>query len=626
MKTKLSSLLIAPMLAAGAAAYAQCPVTITSSNGCAPTTLTVNAGFPVASITWILNGNPVQTYNATWDPNGITVAGGNGSGSNANQLSTPWFGNIDTFGNIIIADNGNYRVQKWAPGATTGTTVAGGNGAGSNDNQLTDVRGAFGLTDGTVFASDQENNRIMKWLPGATTGVVVAGGNGFGANADQLANQYCVVVDDTGNLYIGDWSNNRIQKWAPGATTGITVAGGNGAGNAPDQLNNPYGVYVDDSGNVYAMDVINNRVQKWAPGATSGTTVAGGNGYGTALNKMAFPFGVYVDKLGDVYVSDQGNNRITLWTPGATTGVLVAGGNGQGNAANQLNVPNGVWMDDTGNVYAADGNNSRVQKYKVSIVDTYNVVTQGTYTVIITGFNGCRDTIVYTPGIDATVAAGGPTTFCQGDTVKLHAPQGTGYTYQWTMNSGNISGATDSTYTAMASGTYAVNISNGGCSGISQNITVTVNPAPVPVITNTGGVLSVASGFATYQWYLNGSAITGATTNSYTSTGNGSYLVTVTNANGCSGSATLSLAVGSVNATAAINLYPNPANGVIYIANAPNVNHVSLSNMDGREVKAADNVNQLDLGQLPDNVYMIKIYGKDGQLLKIDKIIKTTNK
>ena len=43
---------------------------------------------------------------------------------------------MDASGNVYVADINNYRVQRWAPGATSGVTVAGGNGSGSAANQL----------------------------------------------------------------------------------------------------------------------------------------------------------------------------------------------------------------------------------------------------------------------------------------------------------------------------------------------------------------------------------------------------------------------------------------------------------------------------------------------------------
>ena len=68
--------------------------------------------------------------------NGITVAGGNGSGSNLSELNAPW--DIYVYDNetIYVADNGNHRIMKWKSGETSGQIVADGNGPGNRTDQL----------------------------------------------------------------------------------------------------------------------------------------------------------------------------------------------------------------------------------------------------------------------------------------------------------------------------------------------------------------------------------------------------------------------------------------------------------------------------------------------------------
>ena len=99
-------------------------------------------------------------------------------------------------------------------------TVAGGNGYGSAAKQLTLPYGIFVDPAGNVYVADRDNNRVQKWAPGATEGVTVAGGNGMGSGPNQLFNPYGIAVDAAGNIYIADSGNDRVQKWAPGATSG----------------------------------------------------------------------------------------------------------------------------------------------------------------------------------------------------------------------------------------------------------------------------------------------------------------------------------------------------------------------------------------------------------------------
>ena len=247
--------------------------------------------------------------------------------------------------------------------ATSGLTVAGGNGAGSAANQLALPLNVAVDADGNVYVADASNDRVQKWAPGASSGVTVAGGNGAGSAANQLFGPGFLAVDADGNVYVTDGNNNRVQEWAPGASYGVTVAGGNGRGSAANQLADPRGVAVDADGNLYVADAFNQRVQKWAPGASSGVTVAGGNGLGSAANQLFTPSGVAVDADGNVYLGDTGNNRVQEWAPGASSGVTVAGGNGAGSAANQLFNPVGVAVDASGNIFVADFLNYRVQEW-----------------------------------------------------------------------------------------------------------------------------------------------------------------------------------------------------------------------------------------------------------------------
>jgi hypothetical protein len=294
---------------------------------------------------------------------GTTVAGGNGYGSDPNQLSEASGVALDDAGNLYVADYTNYRIQRWAPGATVGVTVAGGNGQGSDANQLSLAADVALDGAGNIYVADTINQRVQRWAPGGTVGVTVAGGNGEGSGADQFSTPLGLSVDAAGNVYVADLYNHRVQRWAVGATTGVTVAGGNGDGNGAAQLAYPWGVDVDGSGNVYVADTLNDRVQRWAPGATSGVTVAGGNGAGTGSRQLEDPQGVDVDDRGDLYVADATNERVQLWEHGATFGRTVAGGHGTGSGANQLHYPRRAVVDGSGYLYVADSANFRVQRW-----------------------------------------------------------------------------------------------------------------------------------------------------------------------------------------------------------------------------------------------------------------------
>lgn len=182
---------------------------------------------------------------------------------------------------------------------------------------------------------------------------------------------------------------------------------------------------------------------------------------------------------------------------------------------------------------------------------TYTAKTTGNYTVNVTD-NGCRGlsnviAVTVDPIPNATVTVSSSTVICSGDSLKLTAPNNAANTYQWMRNGTNITGATTNIYYAHTAGTYTVFITRNGCSAISNGITVTVNPTPAPVIVTSGSnavcagdsvLLTTQSGAGySYQWLLGGTAITGATSETFYAKTQGSYTVTIS-ALGCSGTST----------------------------------------------------------------------------------------
>jgi hypothetical protein len=236
-----------------------------------------------------------------------------------------------------------------------------------------------------------------------------------------------------------------------------------------------------------------------------------------------------------------------------------------------------------------------------------------------------------TSGGAASITTFSSTTFCQGGSVGLFANTGTGYTYQWKLNGSNISGATQSSYVATQSGSYTVTLGGAG-SGTSSPVNVTVNSLPaVPVVTRTGNVLSTGA-YTTYQWYRNGTLISGATQSSYTVTQTGGYSVRVTNSGGCADTSaalqvnSLATSVAQLNAeNNVVSIYPNPAYHTSYISTSTELNNAEISvyGIDGKLVYHSavgtwnkDQQIPLTLGT---GFYVVKV--QSGAYQQIDKLI-----
>lgn len=139
-------------------------------------------------------------------------------------------------------------------------------------------------------------------------------------------------------------------------------------------------------------------------------------------------------------------------------------------------------------------------------------------------------------------------TLCPNENYPLSAtivPAGT-YNYQWYKDNAIIPGANTINYTPVSSGAYYLGINNGTCIGQSATTNIVFQNIPVPLVTVNGSNsicandsvrLSVPSTTYAIQWSRNGTAITGATTNSYFAKTAGNYTVRIysTTVAGCQG-------------------------------------------------------------------------------------------
>jgi PKD repeat protein len=198
--------------------------------------------------------------------------------------------------------------------------------------------------------------------------------------------------------------------------------------------------------------------------------------------------------------------------------------------------------------------------YSVTLTATN---ANGSNTKTVTGFITVNNTVNQT----ATIAAS-KTNICSNETVIFNfsgTNNGSLPTITWLKNGVNVGAGSTITMVGLqngdviraqvTAGTSALCIGNNVA--LSNAITMNVTPTPPqPTITQIGGDLfsSAPSG---NQWYLDGTAIPGATGNSYHPLVNGNYSVQVT-INGCM--STLSNGI-LLKIEGISNIYPLPNNG-----------------------------------------------------------------
>ena len=145
------------------------------------------------------------------------------------------------------------------------------------------------------------------------------------------------------------------------------------------------------------------------------------------------------------------------------------------------------------------------------------------------------------------------TTFCSGGNVILNTITGTGLTYQWQVGGVDISGATNSSYTASAAGSYKVRVYLTSCDSLSPAVVVTVNTTPTAgTITGTtstcvGSTTTLSDATAGGVWSSTATGIaTVSTTGVVTGVAAGTATISYTVTNAC-GSASTSTSV-TINA------------------------------------------------------------------------------
>jgi hypothetical protein len=262
---------------------------------------------------------------------------------------------------------------------------------------------------------------------------------------------------------------------------------------------------------------------------------------------------------------------------------------------------------------------------------SYTATQSGHYTLKITDANCSGESLEITVSVLPTplalISVLGDTVFCSGDEVILAAPQGMGYTYQWIKDGIDIAGATLATLHVVQGGSYQVAVSTANaaaCQALSSTKNITVFPVPVVPIMMTNNTFNTYDFYTSYQWYLNGNPISGANSYVYQPVQNGTYKVSVVDANGCSNTSPdrdfISNGIGTVSLDG-ITIYPNPASDQIGIDALIPVN-IKLLSTDGKIVLEQSKVQVVNIAQLADGVYLLRITDAHNNLLKVERVVK----
>ncbi len=296
----------------------------------------------------------------------------------------------------------------------------------------------------------------------------------------------------------------------------------------------------------------------------------------------------------------------------------------------------GSWTINPGNIMGS------------GISDTLHGLTTGSYTFTVAASAGCVSgpsayvVIDFPPAATlAPVIQSIVQTTCEETTgsVELTSlPAG-----DWVVNPGNITGGTINTSIAgLAPGTYYYTVTNSlGCVS-AASAAVIINPQPIPPIVSLGSdlilcadetvTLDAGNPGANYFWNENATTTQLITIDS-SGHGTSSFPVWVTVNNGCFASDTIIITFDPCTGideteSAAVSVYPNPTDGLVYISTAGNSSlMVQLINNEGsvlysgpaNELRGTTEVRELDLSSYATGLYFIRL--SSNSTVKVIKIV-----
>jgi hypothetical protein len=492
-----------------------------------------------------------------------------GTSSNA-TFYKPYGIAVDSSGNTYVADSYNYCVRKITPAGIT-STIAGTPSISGNVNgigtsaQFGQLAGIAIDLSGNIFVSDLTYNTLRKITLSGTTYTVSTL-----VNQTQGLNQPIgLALDSLGNLYIADSMNMVIRKVTP---TGLLstfagtighLGGTDGAGSNAS-FGGPVGIAIDSNNNLYVVDNSASTLRQITPSALV-TTLGGYYGspgivdgaLSTNVSQFNHPSAIACDYQNNLFIIDGSSssyirkisqinvtNGVISGTVSTIAGSSISGSSdGTGSLAKFSNAL-GIAVDSAGNIYVSNTGSSTIRKGILAPLNTPpSITTNPTNTVGYPGF---------------TV------------TLSVNASGTAPLIYQWyyngiaLSNSSNISGVNSanlsiSNFSSASAGQYYVTVTNTYGS-VNSSIASVSTPTPSILIqpqsqtATVGGSATfstVASGSGlSYQWYLNGNIINGATNASYTisniqSTNFGIYTVVVTNSYGSTTSTNAFLSSGT---------------------------------------------------------------------------------
>ena len=230
-------------------------------------------------------------------------------------------------------------------------------------------------------------------------------------------------------------------------------------------------------------------------------------------------------------------------------------------------------------------------------------------------------------GANVTALFTAPNHICPGTCTNFQNLSVNATSFQWFFPGANPAVSTDISPANICynnPGSYGVTLI--GTNGISTdtltlNNFITVYPyPPAQGILQSGDTLYANQGAVSYQWYLDGNLIPGATNYYYVASGSGDYNVVATDLNGCEVEAVIYDVIAGYFFPAIsakdIKLFPNPVGDILELQASQtdlSGSEISIFNSQGSEVhgvsisKTAASTLSTDVSFLPGGIYWLQL-------------------
>lgn len=512
--------------------------TATTTGGTAPYTYAWSDGQTTATATGLVAG--VYTVVAT-DANGCTDS----STVTITQPATAISLNTNVINNVSCYGGSDANAHVSYTGGTPPYSVAWSNG---------------GLSDTIVNIPAGTYSVIITDANGCTASdsvVITQPASALDASAAINSNVSCFGVPTgsatataTGGTspYTFAWSNGAIGANQTGLTAGsytVTITDANGCSDTAT-------VVITQPASALSVAILSSTDINCF-GASTGTATAGGSG-GTAPYTYAWSNGATGATISNVAA---GTYTVTVTDANGCTSTANVTLNQPGSAltststiVSQVTCFGGA----TGEAYVTYSGGTA--PYSVlwnsgQTTDTISNITAGTYTVVITDANGCttsQSVVITQPASALTLnAVVSNHVSCFGSNSGAGAANVSGGTAPYTYNWSN--GATSANISGLATGTYTVTVTDANGCVVSGSITIN---GPSNALSASAGVLSHVNCFGgatgsasatpgggtspyTYAWS------NGATTATVSNLSAGTYSVTITDVNGCTATASVTI-------------------------------------------------------------------------------------